>query len=321
MRFLITGGCGFIGSAVVRTLVDSGEQVLALDRRKRSIPVPALAAANGRVGFARLEADICDRALMRAMVGEFKPEAVIHLAAPADDQPESLFDVSVAGAFSVLEACRRHIDRLDDAGRESFRFVHALHAIPDGAIPRPRDAANSGAAGLIAEWSRALDIARIACTGPDLYGPWQRADATVPAILSAALEGRPIVLPDAGDASHDWLGVQDFAAGLIAAARRGAPHSDYAFSACAERRDVDLADALCTLLDRRSPRADGRSYTSLIKFGAPADEAPSPPPMLDSAAAERELGWSPQGFHESLDRAVRWVLAQQPAAGGEQRAH
>jgi dTDP-glucose 4,6-dehydratase len=317
MRFLITGGCGFIGSAVVRTLVDSGEQVLALDRRKRSIPVPALASANGLVGFARLEADICDRALMRAIVGEFRPEAVIHLAAPADDQPETLFDVSVAGAFSVLEACRRHIDRLDEAGRESFRFVHALHAIPDGATPRPRDAANSAASGLMAEWSRALDIARITCTGPDLYGPWQRADAATPAILSAALEGRPIVLPDAGETSHDWLDVHDFAAGLIAAARKGAPHSDYAFSACAERRDVDLADALCSLLDRRAPRADGRSYTSLIKFGAPADDTPCPPPTLDAAAAERELGWSPQGFHESLDRAVRWAVAQQKSINAQ----
>jgi dTDP-glucose 4,6-dehydratase len=313
MRFLVTGGCGFIGSAVVRSLVDAGDQVLALDRRKRSAPAPALASIQGKSGFARLEADVCDRALMRALVGEFKPEAVIHLAAPADDQPESLFDVSVAGAFSVLEACRRHADKLDDKERDAFRFVHALHAVPDGATPRPRDAAASAAAGLIGEWSQALDIGRVSCSGPDLYGPWQREDAPVPAILSAALQGEAIVLPQAGETSRDMLGVQDFAAGLIAAARKGQPHADYAFTAMAERREVDLAEALCAILDQRAPRGDGKSYAAQIKFGAPPEDDLPPPAMLDASLAERQLGWAPAGFHESLDRAVRWALANRQA--------
>lgn len=310
MRFLITGGCGFIGSAAVRLAVEGGDQVLALDRRKRATLAPALAAVQGRPGFARLEADVCDRAMMRAIVGEFRPDAVIHLAAPADDQPESLFDVSVAGAFSVLEACRRHVDRLDADARASFRFVHALHAIPEGATPRPREAAAFAAAGLIAEWSRALDLACIAGAGPDLYGPWQRETAFVPSLVAAALDGRPMLLPDAGETAHDWLGVTDFAAGLIAAARKGRPQASYEFSACAERRDIDLADALCAVLDRRVPRADGRPYASLIKLGAPADHPPPPPAMLDPTDAEIDLGWSPAGLHESLDRAVRWSLSQ-----------
>jgi dTDP-glucose 4,6-dehydratase len=320
MRFLVTGGCGFIGSAVTRALVESGDQVLVLDRRKRSSPVPGLSSVIGKTGLARLEADIGDRAMMRAVVTEFKPEAVIHLAAPQDEAPESLFDVSVAGAFSVLEACRRHVDKLPDEQRDAFRFVHALHATPDGAPILPRDAAANAAAGLISEWSRALDLGRIACTGPDLYGAWQREDAPVPSIVSAALDGRPIALTEGGDVARDWLSVTEFADGLIAAARRGEAHADYQFTACAERRDIDLAEALCAILDVRAPRADGRSYASLIKPGVAAEDAPDPPALLDSALAERELGWRPLGFHESLDRAVRWMLANRQAISPQRPA-
>src|SRR5262245_24588604 len=128
MRVLITGGCGFIGAAVVRAAVERGHRVLNIDRRRKSNPVPALSSIAGREGYARLEADIADRALMRALFGEFQPERVIHLAAATSDDPDALFDVDIAGAFSVMEASRRYSNRLEGAARNDFRLVHAVRA-------------------------------------------------------------------------------------------------------------------------------------------------------------------------------------------------
>ncbi len=129
MRILITGGCGFIGAAVTRAAVDRGHRVLNIDRRRKTAPVPALAPVNGRPGYARLEADIADRTLMRALFNEFQPDRVIHLASAIKDDPDLLFDTDVAGAYSILEACRRHMERLDEAGRSTFRLVHATRTV------------------------------------------------------------------------------------------------------------------------------------------------------------------------------------------------
>src|SRR5688572_5991514 len=131
MRVLVTGGCGFVGSAVVRLAVERGDQVLNLDRRRKSTPVPALAGVAGKPGYARLEADIADRSMLHALVHEYKPDAIIHLAANPEGDTTSLFDSEIAGAFSVLEAARAYHAQLKGTGRDNFRLVHALSADTD----------------------------------------------------------------------------------------------------------------------------------------------------------------------------------------------
>lgn len=308
MRLIVTGGCGFIGSAVARAAIARNDAVLVIDRQRKQVSLPQLNSCIGKPGFSRLEADVTDRSLMRAVFGEFKPDAVVHLAAPPAEDPEALFDVHIAGAFSVLEACRRHLDSLDDDARERFRFVHGKAPATEGeSLPAPREALAHSAASMIVKWSEALDLAQVACVAPDLFGPWQARAALMPSILRSALKGEPIVLDDAGETVRDWLSVSDLADGLLRAAEGGEPHGEYAFTACTERRDIDIAEALCTLLDARSPKAGGGSYAAQIKLQGVANPAVQPT-LLDPTAAETDLGWTASGLHESLDRLVRWAL-------------
>jgi dTDP-glucose 4,6-dehydratase len=311
MRVLITGGCGFIGSAVVRLAADRGDQILNIDRRRKSNPIPALASVATKPGYARLEADISDRTLMRAVFREFKPEAVIHLASAGEDLDENrLFDSEITGAFSVLEASRAHYLSLDEAGRQRFRIVHAQRADGDGAAePTPIEAARASAAALFDNWSQAYRLPLVTCIADQVFGPWQSDASTLSRMIASLLAGHPFKLEMGGETVRDWLPVSDFASGLIRAAEAGAPLSRFEFSAGAERRDIDLAEAVCALLDTRSPMPSSVSWSSLI--GAEGDGSKAfNGPMLDAGEAENQLGWRSRGFHGGLDRALNWGLTR-----------
>ncbi len=312
MRILVTGGCGFIGSAVVRLAVERGDQVLNLDRRRKSAPVPALAPVAGKPGYARIEADIADRALTRAILREYKPDTVIHLAASEDTDPSRLFDAEVGGAFSILEAARHYYADLKGAARDTFRVVHAIAAETDtdnAPPPTPVQAARSAAAALIQGWSRAHGLAVVSCTAGEVFGPWQPDSAFLSRLVCSLVNGRLFRIENGGAHIRDWLSVRDFAAGVLAAAERGDPGAQIDFSVGAERRDIDLADAICILLDARAPIARGGSWADYVQAVGDASDALAGP-MLDAEEAERELGWQPQGFHTGLDRVLCWAIAR-----------
>lgn len=311
MRVLITGGCGFIGSAVVRLALERGDQILNLDRRRKSAPMPSLAIAAGKQGYARLEADISDRSLMRAFFREFKPEAVIHLASAGDEPDECrLFDSEVAGAFSVLEASRSHFKSLEGDARQRFRIVHAQRADTDGVVaPTPAEAARAAASALFDNWAQAHGLPLVTCVAGDVFGPWQSDASLLSRLIASLLAGRPFKLDMSGETVRDWLPVNDFASGLIRAAETAPPLSRFEFSAGAERRDVDLAEAVCALLDSRVPMPAARSWSELIQTGGDGARAFSGP-MLDAGEAEDHLGWRSRGFHAGLDRALNWALAR-----------
>jgi dTDP-glucose 4,6-dehydratase len=309
MRVLITGGCGFIGAAVVRAAVERGHRVLNIDRRRKTSPVAALASVNGREGYARIEADIADRALMRALFGEFRPERVIHLAAATSDDPDALFDVDIAGAFSVMEASRRHIARLDDTDRAAFRLVHAVRASGETESerpPAPREAASASATAMLDGFARSHGLPLVACSAHEVFGPWQADANFLPSLIAAISTGRPFRLEAAGERTRDWLPVADFASGLLRAAEAGAPFARYEFSAGAERRDLDIAESVATFLDARFPRRAGPWAELIDLAGEPEDARPAP--MLDATAAEIDLRWHSGGFHAGLDRALNWML-------------
>jgi dTDP-glucose 4,6-dehydratase len=190
MRVLVTGGCGFIGSAVVRLAVERGDQVLNLDRRRKSTPTPSLASVAGQSGYARLEADIADRSLVRAIFREYKPDAIVHLAASEETDPGSLFDSEVGGAFSVLEAARMYHADLQGEARARFRVVHAIAAEGDAdnaLAPTPVQAARTGAVALADAWARAHDLPLVGCVAGNVFGPWQPDTAFLSELASTSL--------------------------------------------------------------------------------------------------------------------------------------
>jgi len=314
MRVLVTGGCGFIGSAVVRLAVERGDNVLNIDRRRKSNPTPALGPIGSREGYARLEADVTDRALMRAVVREFAPDAVIHLAAPESDDPTAIVDGEIGGAFSILEAARSWFESAPAAVRGRFRMVHLERAESDMPDHIDRSQAVKGAASsLIERWARATAMPAVTCVASAAFGPWQPRTSLLSRMLASLMHDQAFAVPDGGETVRDWLPVRDLAEAILAATIAPDAEGRIDISVGAERRDIDIAESICGLLDERLPRASGAPWFSLVKTeGSPRTALSSP--MLDSSEAERLLGWRPQGFHVGLDRLLSWTIASYEAS-------
>jgi dTDP-glucose 4,6-dehydratase len=327
MRILVTGGAGFIGSALVRHLVlERGAAVLVVDKLTYAGDRRSLRDCEGRPGFGFLEADICDTARMRAAFAEFQPEAVMHLAA------ESHVDRSIAGAapfietniqgtFSLLEAARGYHAGLGGAAREGFRFLHVStdevfgSLGPEGAFsettpydPRsPYSASKAASDHLARAWRETYGLPTLVTNCSNNYGPYHFPEKLIPLIILNAMEGRE--LPVYGDGSNirDWLFVEDHARALVAAIEHGRPGETYCIGGRSERRNLDVVQVICDLLDERRPA--GRPRRELIRFVAdrPGHDQRY---AIDCAKAERELGWRQQeSFESGIARTIDWYLA------------
>ncbi len=320
---MVTGGCGFVGAAVVRALVERGDLVLNIDRRRKAAPVPALQPVADSELHVRLEANIADRSLIRGVIREFKPDGVIHLAAGSGAESDQLYDSDVGGAFALLEACRDYIPRIEtDEARAGFRIVCASPAgtVDEDNTPlSPALASRRTGHALLRNWGEGFDLPLVECVAGEVFGPWQAEEALAPRLSAAILSGEPFTLDQAGETVRDFLPVRDFATGIAAALGSPKPRMRYEFTVGAERREIDIVEAMCALLDQRAARPDGRSWSKGIRLAGDPPDNPMGP-MLDPSAAERVLGWSGSGFHEGLNRTLAWALMRRPVAPPETKA-
>ena len=325
--YLVTGGAGFIGSAVIRALLRSGASVINVDALTYAANDEFVDAAtrDPRHYFERV--DVRDGARVRDLFERFRPRAVLHLAAESHvdrsiDAPADFITTNVVGTFTLLEEARRYWASLppDDAAR--FRFVHVSTDEVFGSLgrdgqfteatpysPRSPYAASKAASDHLARaWQHTYGLPVIVANASNNYGPFQFPEKLIPLTTINAILGHPIGVYGNGTNVRDWTFVDDHATALVSIADRGRVGETYLISADAERRNIDVVERICALVDALLPNAAGPRH-QLIRF---VDDRPGHDLRyaLDGSKVKRELGWEPaESFESGLRRTVEWYIA------------
>jgi dTDP-glucose 4,6-dehydratase len=329
MRFIVTGGAGFIGSALVRHLVlDLGHEALVIDKLTYAGDRRTIAACEGRPGFRFLQADICDAAAMQAAFTDYAPDAVMHLAAESHvdrsiASAAPFIHTNVMGTFALLEAARSLVAGYDAARRQAFRFLHVStdevfgSLGPAGAFtettpydPRsPYSASKAGSDHLARAWHETYGLPTIITNCSNNYGPFHFPEKLIPLVTLNALEGKPLPVYGDGGNIRDWLFVEDHVRALVAAVTRGVPGETYNIGGRAERTNLQVVHAICDALDRLRPAPAPRRELITFVADRPGHDRRY---AIDPAKAERELGWrSSVTFEQGIERTLAWYLANE----------
>jgi dTDP-glucose 4,6-dehydratase len=329
MNILVTGGLGFIGSAVIRRLIRTTDHVIVnVDKETYAASHDALEEANDHRRHVHVKADICDGDAMRSAFETWKPQVVMHLAAESHvdrsiDGPAEFIRTNVVGTQVLLEAARQHWMSLDGAAKDAFRFHHISTDEVFGALdhgdppfvettpydPRsPYSASKAASDHLVRAWQHTYGLPTFVSNTTNNYGPWQFPEKLIPLVSLNALEGRP--LPVYGDGSNvrDWIHVDDHAEALVAAALgAGKPGETYCIGPRQERSNLQVVKAICAALDRLRPDPAG-PRERLITFvtDRPGHDFRY---AMDPSRAEAALGWKARyDFEAGLEATLRWYL-------------
>ena len=327
MKFLVTGGAGFIGSSVVRRLVAAGEEVVTLDSLTYAGHRESLGPILDAPTHEFRQADVRHVRAVRRVLAETRPDAVIHLAAESHvdrsiDSPMDFVSTNVQGTVTLLSATAEYRNGLDPRAREAFRFLHVSTDEVYGSLGTagaftestpyqpnsPYSASKAASDHFARAWHRTFGLPVVISHCTNNYGPWQMPEKLVPVTILAALEGRPIPVYGDGRNVRDWLFVEDHARALERIARAGEPGRVYNVAAEEETANIDVVRAICGWMDELLPDGAHRPHADLIAFVAdrPGHDHRY---AMDSGRIRRELGWRPTvGLHEGLGRTVRWYL-------------
>ena len=343
MRFLVTGGAGFIGSAVVRHLIaDTPHEVVNLDKLTYAGNLDNLAgvADDPRYRFER--ADICDPSAIRRIFEDHKPDVVMHLAAESHvdrsiDGPGTFLETNVTGTFVLLEAARRHwaaLQKLDGGeAKARFRFHHVSTDEVFGSLGAegffhedspyqpnsPYSATKAASDHLARAWHHTYGLPTVASNCSNNYGPYHFPEKLIPLVILNALEGKPLPVYGTGANVRDWLYVEDHARALVEIATRGVIGESYNVGGWNERRNIDVVEAICDLVDEMAPSNTTGARRKLITFvtDRPGHDGRY---AIDAGKIKRELGWEPrETFESGLRKTVRWYL-DNPAWWGRIRS-
>ena len=323
MKLLVTGGAGFIGSAVVRQAVARGHEVVNLDALTYAANPANVASVAGSNLYSFEQADIRDRARLDQVFDTHRPDAVMHLAAESHvdrsiDGPSDFIETNITGTFNLLEAARAHWTR---AGRpQTFRFHHISTDEVFGSLgatgqftettpydPRsPYSASKAASDHLVRAWAETYGLPVVLSNCSNNYGPFHFPEKLIPVVILNALHGRPIPVYGKGENVRDWLYVEDHADALLLVVQKGAVGRSYNIGGENERRNIDLVRTICALLDEMAPKA--KPYADQITFvtDRPGHDARY---AIDPTRIREELGWRPSvTVEEGLRRTVRWYL-------------
>jgi dTDP-glucose 4,6-dehydratase len=329
---LVTGGAGFIGSALCRHLVGRGDtRVVNLDKLTYAGNLASLADVEGSRDYRFVQADIGDAEAVRALLAEERPDAVMHLAAESHvdrsiDAPAAFIDTNVVGTFRLLQAALGYWRGLDGAKKAQFRFHHVSTDEVFGDLPfdsgtfteqtpydpsSPYSASKAASDHLARAWHRTYGLPVIVSNCSNNYGPFHFPEKLIPLAILNALHERPLPVYGRGENVRDWLFVDDHVRALDAVVTAGLAGETYLIGGRSERSNLDVVRTICALLDARRPRPGGGRYEELIAFVAdrPGHDRRY---AIDPSKAEAELGWRPlESFESGMAKTVDWYLARE----------
>lgn len=329
MKLLVTGGAGFIGSAVVRMAIARGYEVINFDALTYAACLANLAEVEAHPGYSFIHADLRDRAALDRAFAAHNPDAVIHLAAESHvdrsiDDAQAFIESNISGTFNLLESAREYWQA--QGKTNTFRLLHVSTDEVFGSLcddpatqftelssyaPRsPYSASKAAADHLVRAWHATYDLPVLLSNCSNNYGPHQFPEKLVPVVILNALSGKPIPVYGEGKQIRDWLHVDDHADALLHALEHGETGQSYNIGSRSERRNIDLVRDICAILDRLRPRESG-PYADLISF---VDERPGHDARyaIDPGKIERDLGWRAQiPLAEGLASTVEWYLANE----------
>ncbi|HEX4418957.1 MAG TPA: dTDP-glucose 4,6-dehydratase [Kofleriaceae bacterium] len=328
-KIVVTGGAGFIGFNFVRELLaaEPATEIVVLDKLTYAGNPCSLAELAGehRLGFVR--GDIADRGLVRGLLADHAPDAIVHFAAESHvdrsiDGPEDFIQTNVVGTFHLLEEARRYL--ADHPGaRDGFRFIHVstdevFGALgPTGAFvettaydPRsPYSASKAASDHLVSAYVHTYKFPAITTNCSNNYGPYQFPEKLIPLTITNALAGVPLPVYGKGDNVRDWIYVTDHCAAVRAALAHGTPGESYLIGARSERKNLEVVHTICDLLDELRPRPDATSHRALIAFvtDRPGHDFRY---AIDPTHIESALGWrAGVSFEQGIRRTIEWYLA------------
>lgn len=331
MRILITGGAGFIGSALVRYLLnETDHEVLNLDKLTYAGNLESLASIEDHPRYRFLKADIADSEAVSRALAQFQPDAIMHLAAESHvdrsiDGPAAFIQTNIVGTYALLESTRAYWSSLDAERKAAFRFHHIstdevygdLHGVDDlftettpYAPSSPYSASKAASDHLVRAWHRTYGLPVLLTNCSNNYGPYHFPEKLIPLMILNALEGKPLPVYGDGLQVRDWLFVEDHARALVEVVTRGQVGETYNIGGHNEQKNIEVVRGICALLEELAPAkpAGIARFEDLITHvkDRPGHDLRY---AIDAGKIERELGWKPQEtFHSGLRKTVQWYL-------------
>lgn len=327
--YIVTGGAGFIGSAVVRMIINTSEDtVVNVDKLTYAGNLDSLQSVVDNSRYHFVQADICDASVMSEVFARFKPDAIMHLAAESHvdrsiDGPGEFIQTNIVGTYTLLEVARDYWTGLSGDKKEEFRFHHVSTDEVYGSLggdglflettpydpSSPYSASKASSDHLVRSWHRTFGLPVVLTNCSNNYGPYQYPEKLIPLVLQKARDAEALPIYGTGENIRDWLYVDDHATALILVMKEGAHGETYNIGGHNEVTNIEVVKTLCAILDKRQPAQDGRPYEELITYVAdrPGHDMRY---AIDAGKIQRELGWTPaETFETGLEKTVDWYLS------------
>lgn len=329
MKILVTGGAGFIGSAVIRHIIqNTNNHVLNIDKLTYAGNLESLKEIDQYPNYEFKQIDICDTEQITAAIDAFQPNAIMHLAAESHvdrsiDGPAAFIQTNIVGTYTLLEAARKYWMGLDAEAQQNFRFHHIstdeVYGDLEGttdlftettsyAPSSPYSASKASSDHLVRAWYRTYGLPVIVTNCSNNYGPYHFPEKLIPLVILNALDAKPLPVYGNGQQIRDWLFVEDHARALYKVVTEGVVGETYNIGGHNEKQNIEVVKTICKILDELKPQANGQTYESLITFvkDRPGHDLRY---AIDATKIQNELGWTPtETFETGIRKTVQWYL-------------